>query len=664
MTCKYRCGDACSHPVPNTSDNAYFGDLVAEVVSRRGMLRAGALGALVAGTTLTLGNSAAAAGPVASAAAAHGGRGRASRLAFTPVPPNRDDRVTVAAGYQHGVVVRWGEQILPGAPAFDFDNQTAAAQAQQFGYNCDFLAFFPLGRNRALLWSNHEFTNEELMFRGYTGGATATAEQIKIAMAAHGGSVVEIERAGRTGQWKLVTRGRRSFNRRLHAGTKIALSGPAAGHPLLRTAADPAGRTVRGMLNNCAGGVTPWGTVLTGEENFNQYFGASDGVPAAAQAALTRYGVIFTALPSRRWDKVEERFDLTKHPNEVNRFGYVVEIDPYDPDSTPVKRTALGRVKHEGAETALTRDGRAVVYTGDDERFDYIYKYVSADRVKRGSRRHNMTLLDHGTLYVARFTGDSPAAEINGTGTLPADGAFDGSGEWIPLVSGNRSFVDGMSAAEVLIHTRLAADKVGATKMDRPEDMQRNPRTGAVYVALTNNTLRTAAQADEANPRAANRHGHVIEIIERHNDAGAVTFAWSIPLVCGDPADPATYFAGFDKTKVSPISCPDNVTFDAEGNLWIATDGNALGTNDGLFAMPVAGPERGFVRQFLTVPVGAETCGPVIAPDQKTVFVAVQHPGEITGANPENPASRWPDGDQPRPSVVSVWHPAGKTVGT
>jgi secreted PhoX family phosphatase len=659
MTCKYRCGDACSHPVPNTSENAYFGDLVAEVVSRRGMLRAGALGALVAGTTIAAGGSAATAG-----ATAHGSRGRASRLRFTPVPPNRDDTVTVAAGYRQGIVVRWGDPILPGAPAFDFENQTAAAQAQQFGYNCDFLTVFPLGRDRALLWSNHEYTNDELMFRGYTGGATATDEQIKIALAAHGGSIVEIERVGRTGQWKPVTRGRRPFNRRIHAGTKMALAGPAAGHPLLRTAADPAGRTVRGMLNNCAGGVTPWGTVLTCEENFNQYFGASAGVPAGAQAALARYGFTLDAPPSRRWDRVEERFDLTKHPNEANRHGYVVEIDPFDPRSTPVKHTALGRIKREGATTALSRDGRAVVYSGDDERFDYIYKYVSAEKYRPGSRKHNMTLLDHGTLYVAKFTGDSPVAEIDGTGALPADGAFDGSGQWIPLASGNKSFVEGMSAAEVLIHTRLAADKVGATKMDRPEDMERNPKTGAVYVALTNNTNRTAAQADEANPRAANRHGHVIEIVERRNDAGATTFAWSIPLVCGDPADPATYFAGFDKAKVSPISCPDNVAFDSDGNLWIATDGNALGTNDGLFAMPVEGPERGFVRQFLTVPVGAEPCGPLISPDQKTVFVAVQHPGEITGATPENPSSRWPDGDQPRPSVVSVWHPAGENIGS
>ncbi|MGH3389634.1 MAG: PhoX family protein, partial [Actinomadura sp.] len=372
------------------------------------------------------------------------------------------------------------------------------------------------------------------------------------------------------------------------------------------------------------------------------------------------------AIPSgsRRWDRVEERFDLARHPHEANRFGWVVEIDPFDPDFVPRKRTHLGRFKHEAANSTLARDGRAVIYLGDDERFDYIYKFVSAGRYRKGSRRQNLTLLDDGTLYVAKLTGDSPASEFDGTGKLPADGDFAGTGTWIPLVSGNRSFVPGFTAAEVLIHTRPAADKAGATKMDRPEDIERNPKTGAVYVALTNNTSRTAAQADEANPRAANKHGHILEIVELRGDAGATTFTWNVPLVCGDPGDPATYFAGFDKSQVSPISCPDNLAFDSDGNLWISTDGNALGTNDGLFAMPVEGRDRGHVRQFLTVPRAAETCGPLIIEDQKTVFVAVQHPGEVTGASPDNPASHWPDGDQPRPSVVSVWHAQGKDIGS
>ncbi|GII77410.1 hypothetical protein Sru01_23920 [Sphaerisporangium rufum] len=673
MTCRYRCGDACAHETPNTSGNPYFADVLAGTLSRRGALRAGTLGTLVAVAGVAGTAGPAAAGPAADpggpdAAAATGAR-QPGRLRFTAVAPNTADALTVADGYRSSVVVRWGDPVLPGAPEFDFDAQTSRAQARQFGYNCDFVTFFPLGRDRGLLWVNHEYTDEELMFRGYPGGDTAPVELIEIAMAAHGGSVVEIERAGRGGEWRLVTRGRRRYNRRVTARTEMRLTGPAAGSELLRTAADPRGTTVYGMLNNCSGGTTPWRTVLSGEENWNQYFVGGNGVPEDRKPFLARYGVdTAVAVPagSRRFDRADERFDLARHPNEVNRFGWVVEIDPFDPDAAPVKRTALGRFAHEAATTTLTRDGRVAVYMGDDGRFEYIYKFVSDGRFVPGFDRHNRTLLDQGTLYVARFTGDSPAVEIDGSGRLPADGGFDGAGSWIPLVRGDRSFVAGMTAAEVLVHTRIAADKAGATKMDRPEDIERNPVTGAVYVALTNNTRRTATDADEANPRANNKHGHLLEISERGGDAGATSFGWAVPLVCGDPADPATYFAGYDRGQVSPISCPDNLAIDPAGNLWIATDGNALGANDGIFAMPVRGPERGRVRQFLTVPRGAEACGPLVTADGLSLFVAVQHPGEITGASPDAPASHWPDGGaaQPRPSVAVVWHPGGERIGS
>ncbi|GAA2403037.1 PhoX family protein [Nonomuraea africana] len=663
LTCQFRCGNACAHDVANTSDNTYFGDVVAQAMSRRGMLRAGALGALVVGTGVA-GAVPAFADPGAESLGEHGGHGYGrSGLAFKSVAPNTSDALTIPEGYSSSVVVGWGDPVLPDAPAFDFDKQTAEAQSKQFGYNCDYVTLFPMGRDRALLWVNHEYSDENLMFRGYSGGATATEEQIRIGLAAHGGSVVEIERVKGSGEWKLVTSGRRRYNRRITAQTPMRFSGPATGSDLLKTAADAKGENPIGMLNNCGGGATPWGTVLTAEENFDQYFVNGD---------KTNPNVVRYTLPtgvsagSRRFDRVEERFDLAKHPNEANRFGWIVEIDPFDPDSTPIKRTALGRFKHEAATTTLTRDGRLAVYMGDDSRFEYVYKFVSDKRYIPGHDRHNHTLLDEGTLYVAKFTGDSPAAEIDGSGKLPSDQAFDGSGEWIPLVNGSKSFVDGMSAAEVLVFTRVAADKVGATKMDRPEDIERNPVTKGVYVALTNNSNRTAAQVDEANPRPSNKHGHVLEIIERRDDAAATTFAWSIPLVCGDPNDPATYFAGFDKTKVSPISCPDNLAFDRDGNLWISTDGNALKTNDGLFVMPVRGRERGYVRQFLTVPVGAETCGPMVTEDQRSVFVAVQHPGEVDGASPETPASHWPDGgsSQPRPSVAVAWHTRGKKIGS
>ncbi|WP_327107166.1 PhoX family protein [Nonomuraea glycinis] len=662
MTCQFRCGNACAHDVANTSGNPYFGDVAEQALSRRGALRAGALGALVAGAGV-VGAAPAFADP-AEPAAKHGGQGGpGGGISFEPVPPNTDDALRVPRGYRSSVVVRWGDPVLPDAPAFDFDDQSAEAQAKQFGYNCDFVTLFPLGRDRGLLWVNHEYTDEALMFRGYTTGDAATEEQIKIAMAAHGGAVVEVERARTTGQWKLVTKGRRRYNRRVTARTPMRFTGPAAGSDLLKTTADPRGVKPLGMLNNCAGGTTPWDTVLTAEENFNQYFVNGDKVPAEQAPYIARYAIP-SGVSGRRFDRIEERFDLAKHPNEVNRFGWIVEIDPFDPDATPIKRTALGRFAHEAATTSLARDGRLVVYMGDDSRFEYVYKFVSKERYRRGNDRHNRTLLDEGTLYVAKFTGDSPAAEIDGSGKLPTDGEFDGSGEWIPLVTGDKSHVAGMTAVEVLVYTRVAADKVTATKMDRPEDVERNPVTGAVYVALTNNSNRAAAQTDEANPIAQSKHGHVLEIVERRDDAAATTFAWSIPLVCGDPNDASTYFAGYDKSKVSPISCPDNLAFDRDGNLWISTDGSRLGGHDGLFVMPVRGRERGHVRQFLTVPIGAETCGPMVTEDQRSVFVAVQHPGEVDGASPDQPASRWPDGDQPRPAVAVVWHDKGKKIGS
>ncbi len=668
-TCLYRCGNACAHPAPNVSDNPYFGDLVAGRLSRRSVLRAGAIGAAVAGAVAAGGAgfvlSPAAADPPDLTRALRGG------LTFPPVPPNTLDAVVVPNGYDHAVVLRWGDPVEPGAPRFAPNAQSAAAQAKQFGYNNDYVEVIPLSRNRALLVVNHEYTNEELMFPGVTGVADTTPEQRRIAMMAHGFSVVELERVGNTGRWRPVRKAAR-YNRRITMNTPFRLTGPAAGSPLLRTTADPTGTRVLGTLNNCAGGLTPWGTTLHGEENFNQYFVGANAVPEADKAALKRYGFDVTnAVPSgnRRWDEVDERFDLARHPHEANRFGWIVELDPHDRTFVPRKRTALGRFKHEGGGPTLAADGRAVVYLGDDERFDYVYKFVSEKRMRRGRRAHNLSLLDSGTLYVAKFSGDSPAGEIDGTGKLPSDGAFDGTGEWIPLVVGNRSMVPGMSVDQVLVHTRLAADQVGATKMDRPEDIGRNPVDGKVYVALTNNTNRGAAGKagpDEANPRNANKHGHVLTIAEAGDDAAATTFRWDVPLVCGDPNDPGTYFAGYDKSKVSPISCPDNVAFDRAGNLWISTDGNALGSNDGLFATAVSGPEKGHVKQFLSVPVGAETCGPLLTPDQRSVFVAVQHPGEVDGATMDDPASTWPDGDYARPAVVVAWRtaPGSKRIGT
>ncbi len=674
MTCRFRCGDACFHEVPNTSTNEYVGDVIATALSRRSMMRAaavvtvaGAAGAAAVTPAAAETRAAIPATAPATAAATVAKKSKGARgLRFTPVAPNTTDAVVIPDGYEQNVVIRWGEPILRGAPAFDPENQTAKAQAGQFGYNCDFLSLLPLPgeHGRQLLVANHEYTDEVLMFRGYDE-ANPTREQVETAWAAHGLSAVVVEGNERTGALTAVPR--HHLNRRVTVTTEFTLTGPVAGSDLVKTSADPTGTKVRGTLNNCSGGTTPWGTTLHGEENFNQYFAHS------SRATDKRYG-IGTGASERQWEKYDKRFDVAQEPNEVHRFGYVVEFDPYDPTSTPRKHTALGRFKHEGATVRLTRDGRPVVYTGDDERFDYFYKFVSGKRMKHGHsravREHNMSLLDEGTLYVAKLTGDSPAIEIDGTGKLPGDGEFDGSGEWIPLATatadGAVSHVDGMTAEEVFVFTRLAGDKVGATKMDRPEDIETNPVTGKVYVALTNNTDRgigTKPKADEANPRHANKHGQVLELTERRNRPESTRFAWSLFLVAGDPSDPATYFAGFPKDKVSPISCPDNVTFDRYGNLWIATDDAKLGSHDGLFGVATRGERRGELKQFLTVPNGAETCGPIV--QDRRVLVSVQHPGEIDGATVENPLSTWPDGPGKyvRPSVVAVWRADGCDIG-
>ncbi|MGH3884992.1 MAG: PhoX family protein [Pseudonocardiaceae bacterium] len=668
LTCRYRCGSGCAHPAPNLTGNPYLGDIVTDALSRRSVLRALAvLGLAGAASGAFVGSAAAPPAAACVPAAASARRGAARGLAFTPVAPNTADAVTVAEGYTQQVVVRWGEPIVKGAPAFAPTAQSPAAQAGQFGYNCDYLAILP-GRGRQLVMVvNHEYTNEVLMFDGYDP-ENPTREQFEIALAAHGMSVVVLDEDPRSPALKVAAG--HELNRRVTGSTPCRLAGPAAGSALLRTSADPAGTTVLGMLNNCGGGSTPWGTVLSGEENFNQYFGNGKEVAdPSVTARLTRYG-LSTGPSERKWERFDSRFDVPHEPNEVNRFGWIVEIDPYDPDFVPRKRTALGRFKHEAAEPRLTRDGRVVLYMGDDERFDYLYKFVSTDNVKRGNsrraREHNLTLLDNGTLYVAKFTGNSPAAEIDGSGKLPTDGAFDGGGEWIPLARGSESLVPGMSAEEIYVFTRLAADKVGATKMDRPEDVEPHPRTGVVYLTLTNNSDRGAAGnagPDEPNPRTGNKHGQILELTESGNDPAADQFGWRLFLVCGDPADPSTYFSGFPKDQVSPISCPDNAAFDERGNLWIATDGNALGSNDGLFGVAIDGPQRGQVKQFLTVPIGAETCGPII--QRERMFVAVQHPGEKDGASVENPVSSWPDGpgNLARPSVIIV-HRDGRPIGS
>ncbi len=656
LTCRLKCGNACDQPIPNTSANGEVGTLVERALARRAVLKGGAVGtgALVIGGLV--------APETAAARGRRPARGGVGRAAFTSVTPNVRDNVTVPDGYAYDVVAKWGDPILKHAPEFDVHHQTPESAAQQFGYNADYVGLVYLSKHKAVMMVDHEYTDENLMF---PTGAYDDATIKQIAIQSHGQSVIEVERHGRSARWHMTDRRRARLNRRITGTTKFELVGPAAGDARLRTTADPSGRRVLGTLNNCSGGTTPWGTFLSGEENFNQYFDKTGDLDPVLVPAYTRYGL--TGSGSRGWSAVDPRFDLNAEPNEPNRFGWVVEIDPLDPKSTPRKHTMLGRLKHEGANITIATSGHAVAYMGDDERGDYIYKFVSAGRFDprdtQSARRRNMQLLTKGTLYVAKLSGD---------GTL--DGEHDGAGEWIPLTSDTTSYVPGFSVADVLIDTRLAADLVGPTKMDRPEDIEGNPVNGRIYCALTNNTNRGSASlpVDEANPvatsmtrsaigsplvsQSGNRNGYVLELTEDHDDHTGTTFTWDLFLVCGSPEAPETYFAGFPKDQVSEISCPDNVAFDGEGNLWISTDGAVLGSNDGLYRVPVAGPDRGKVELFLTVPFGAECCGPLISADQRSVFAAMQHPGETAGATFETQTSTWPHTDTfPRPGVVVAY---------
>lgn len=664
VTCALKCDNACLGEVCNTSENNYFRDIAAGAVSRRSALGLGLAGALTLAFT---GGKAEAAGPRLAPAA----KAVNSQLDFTPIRPvdKLVDEFTVPSGYSWKPIIRWGDPLFSNSPEFDIENQTGAAQAAQFGYNNDYTDIIRIdGSNghRAVLVTNHEYTNEGIMFP-----ADQLANEPKrvreVSRAAHGMSVVELTRRDKNSAWTYVKGAK--LNRRYTVDTEFELTGPAAGSALVKTVADPSGRRVNGTIGNCAGGTTPWGTVLSGEENFNGYFRAP-----GTSAGDKRYGIKDKAT-GRGWELDDARFDTRNagYENETNRFGWIVEIDPMDPTSTPKKHTSLGRFKHEGANVRIAANGKAVAYSGDDERFDYLYKFVSKDTYRPGNsaadREHNKTLLSEGNLYVAKFAGNS-AGEIDGSGRLPSDGAFDGRGEWLPLVVDGKSAIAGMSVEEVLVYTRLAADKAGATKMDRCEDVEPHPTTGKVYVVCTNNSNRgvgSNAPADEVNPRRQNRDGHIVEITEDGGDQTATTFAWNLLLVCGDPAtNSTTYFAGYPADKVSPISCPDNVAFDSSGYMWLATDGapSAIGYNDGLFKVTLEGHERGKVEQFLAVPREAETCGPIVHDEERHVYVAVQHPGEEGSF--EEQRSFFPDYvapgtapaagqvSAPRPSIIQV----------
>jgi uncharacterized protein len=642
----------------NPTENPTIGDVIAARYDRRDILR-GALGVAAIAATVS---------PLAIAASQQA-HANGTRFPFREVAAGVDEKHHVAAGYDSDILIRWGDKVLPGAPAFDPLKQTAAAQKQQFGYNNDYLGYIPMPgaanpSHHGLLVVNLEYTNEELMFPGIgidqmekaASFAKMTRELTEIEKAAHGGAVIEVRREN--GKWGVV--GDSRYARRIDADTAMEITGPAAASERMKTRSDPTGRRVNGMLNNCAGGVTPWGTWLSCEENFHGYFWGkvADGDPQAA--SFKRYGV-----PGNwyAWGKYDDRFDVTKEPNEANRFGWVVEIDPFDPASTPKKRTAMGRFKHEGAANVVNKDGRFVVYQGDDERFDYVYKFVTRGAVDRNNRHANRDLLDDGTLYVAKYN-------------------RDGTGAWMPLTFGQGPLTaaNGFnSQADVLIEARRAGDLLGATKMDRPEDAEASPKTNKVYVMFTNNTRRKDDQIDAANPRANNAFGHIIEMTPPDGDHAAATFKWEILVKCGDPSV-AAVGATFSSatTKDGWFGMPDNCAIDSDGRLWVSTDGNSelkTGRTDGLWALETDGEGRATSKLFFRCPAGAELCGPEFTPDGETLFVAVQHPGDDgpewkafgRPSSFEDPSTRWPDfqpGMPPRPSVLAITKRGGGKIAS
>jgi len=591
------------------------------------------------------------------------GTASATTLTFTESGRFFDQTHHVAPGYQVQTLIRWGDPMHAGAPAFRPGQQTAAEQEQQFGTNNDFMAFMPLPRGsnsstRGLLCVSHEYTLAALMWPGVTAAShvkNATREQCETEMAAHGHSIIDIERSGNA--WRAVLDS--AYNRRITGGsTVMRAAGPAAGHPRLSTRADVSGTRIIGTLNNCAGGTTPWGTVLIAEENIQNYF-LGDASKGREAAAWKRYGI---AGQSRYgWGRYFDRFNLNREPNETNRFGWIVEIDPYDPKSTPVKRTALGRFKHECATTAISHDGRVAVYSGDDERMEYVYKFVTRDRFNAQNPQANRDLLDHGTLYAARFDAD---------GTI----------QWLPLVYGEGPLTKANgfeNHGDVMIEARRAADLLGATPMDRPEDVEPNPATGHVYVVCTYNERRQPDQVNAANPRGPNRFGHIIEIIppvvDGKPDQTATTCRWEFFVMGGDPKNPehrARY--GGNNGAVSAtgwIAAPDNVAFDPKGRIWISTDGqeDSAGFADSVYAAETSGPRRGVTRAFFVGPRGCEICGPTFTPDGKTLFLAIQHPADEKGSTFDKPSTRWPDFQPdmpPRPSVVAVTRADGGDIGS
>ncbi|ENO84145.1 PhoX family protein [Thauera linaloolentis] len=639
----------------NTSDNEHFQAVVERAVSRRGFLKSGI--GLSAAVFLSGSLSACTSDDNDDDETVEVPEEPTPLLGFQAIPIFTDDAVHVAAGYTATVFAPWGTPLFSGAAWKTDGSDNAAAQARQVGDNHDGIHFFPLTEGNSeegLLVMNHEYTTTTgratyAWLFGTPNTTITTLEQANKAIAAHGVSVIHIAK-NTAGKWEIKLDSQ--YNRRITASTLMLITGPAAGDALLQTSADATGTSAFGTINNCGNGWTPWDTYLTCEENFNNYFGSTtegDG----RSAAQKRYG-LSSGATSYGWEQFVDRFDYKKEPNESNRFGWIVEIDPFDATSTPKKRTALGRFKHENAAYRIGTDGTVAIYMGDDQADDYVYKFVSSGKYIAGNPRNNANLLDAGKLYVARFKAGATS------------GDFMGDGEWVLLDRDATPELAGFAnQAEVLIHARLAADAVGATKMDRPEWVSVHPESGEVYVTMTNNSGRSTA--DEANPRLQNRYGQIVRWREAGNDPAATTFEWDIFVLAGNPVkytDRNDLKSGSaNVTTDNTFNSPDGLGFDKDGRLWIQTDGNYSNAGEyegqGNNQMLCADPASKEIRRFFVGPQECEVTGLTFTPDSKTMFINIQHPGE--GGN-----SHWPDGGTsvPRSATIIITKDDGGVIGS
>ncbi len=616
--------DEVVNPRPEEND---FDRIIESAISRRGFLG----GVLAFGSFTALGTSLVPTGAKASD----------GRFAFTQIPTSTADAVIVPEGYKSEVLVQWGDPLWSGVPEFDDATRgTADSQARAFGDNTDGMDVFSHD-GKTLLVVNNEYTNRDIIALSAEDKRIMAEDDIAKGMMAHGISVVEIANDG--GAWKIVKDS--PYNRRITPQSEMELTGPAAGHDLMKTEADPAGTKSLGTWNNCGNGVTPWGTYLTCEENFNGYFSAPENAEHEVSPELARYGVSAKDW-GYNWALIEERYDVSKHPNEPNRAGYVVEIDPTDPTSTPKKRTALGRFKHENAEAVVNNDGRIVVYMGDDERGEFVYRYVSNGVYAPGAPTD--ALLNDGILYVAKFSDN-------------------GTGAWVALTPETT----GMDQAEIHIHTRQAGSKVGATTMDRPEWISANPKAPEIYCCLTNNKNRGVkpnAGGDDTsvngpNPREKNNYGQIVRWRPDGGDHTAPGFTWDLYVLAGNPTVHSDAYAGSANiNEENMFNSPDGLAFDSNGLVWIQTDGNYK--NEGDFAgqgnnqMLAGDPVTGEIRRFMVGPNECEITGLTWSPDRRTMFVGIQHPGERGN-------SHWPAGGTsvPRSAIIAVTREDGGLVG-